>query len=365
MHRHSPLINHKKQEEVMKKIKPLLAEVSSANDRRLIEEFWTVVGQYLGTIHGLQTAVEEGRTDRESGIEIATRETDVMLIEGKKLEDSLRNPLLIKKIKNLFRECAIPIGVKSEIVKHAFTKPRGYAGDFGLLEIIYNNRPISPGFGYCIDRRFQVDDYAKAVRSRMKKMKEILAGRINGATAESFNVLNIASGSCREIREIIDEGMVTRTGRISFTLVDQDQEALDFAREALAGSPPAMSFDLQRASVYDYIKDPARYLGTLGGKDLVYTIGLADYIPDEALKKLVSFMYGLLRPGGALVIAHKDSKNFSPLAADWWCDWTFHLRDEAETVGLVRESGISDYRLHVDREAETNIIFFLIIEKKK
>ena len=349
----------------MEKIKPLLEEISNAGDRRLIEDFWTGVGRYLGIFHGVKSAIEEGSTDRESGSEIVIQETDAILTEGKKLEESLRNPELIKKIKKLFRESAIPLGVKSEIVMHAFTKPRGYAGDYGLLEIIYNNLPLSSGFGYCIDRRFQVDDYARAVRSRMKKMKEILAGLINGARSETFDVINLACGSCREIREMIDEGTVTRKGRTSFTLVDQDQAALDFARDALAGSPRTMSFDFQRTSIYDYIRDPSRFGGNLGGKDLAYTIGLADYIPDDAFKKLVSFMYGLLRPGGALVIAHKDSRNFSPLAADWWCDWTFHLRDEAEVVGLVRDSGIGDYRLEVARETETNIIFFILIEKKK
>jgi extracellular factor (EF) 3-hydroxypalmitic acid methyl ester biosynthesis protein len=354
----------KKQEEIMERIKPLLAEIRNAGDRRLVEDFWTVVGRYIGIFHGLNSAIDEGRTDQEEGCNIVIRETDSMLSEGKKLEDSLGNPALIKKIKKLFRECAIPLGAKSDIVMHAFTKPRGYAGDYDLLEIIYNDRPLSRGFGYCIDRRFQIDDYARAVRSRMKKMKEILSRIINESAAETVNVLNIACGSCREIREMLDEGTVTRTGNISFTLVDQDREALDFARETLAGSPRNITYDFQCNSIYDYLKDPAGYAG-LAGRDLVYTIGLADYIPDDALKKLVSFMYGLLRPGGTLIMAHKDSKNFNPLAADWWCDWTFHLRDEAETVSLVEDSGIEGYRLNVIRETETNIIFFILLDKKK
>lgn len=348
----------------MEKIKPLLAEISDSADRRLVEEFWTVAARYIGIFHGVNSALEEGRTDQEAGSEIVIRETDSMLSEGKKLEESLGNPVLIKKIKTLFRECAIPLGAKSDIVMHAFTKPRGYAGDYGLLEIIYNDRPLSHGFGYCIDRRFQIDDYARAVRSRMRMMKEIMSRIINDAGPETFNILNIACGSCREIRDMLDEGMVTRTGGISFTLVDQDREALDFARETLSGSPGTITYDYQCNSIYDYINDPAQF-GDLHGKDLVYTIGLADYLTDDALKKLVSFMYTLLRPGGTLVIAHKDSKNFNPLAADWWCDWTFHLRDEVETVSLVKNSGIEGYRLNVIRETETNIIFFMMIEKKK
>lgn len=363
MDRHSYL-DREKQVVTMEQIRPLLAEIHDAADRRLVEGFWELVGRYIGIFHGIDSAMDEGRTDREQSSAIVTRETDAILLEGKKLEDALANPELIKKIKKLFRNCAIPLGAKSDIVMHAFTKPRGYAGDYGLLEIIYDNRPLSSGFGYCIDRRFQADDYARAVRSRMRKMKEILSGFINEARSESFTVLNIACGSCREIREMFEERLVTRAGSISFTLVDQDQEALEFARKTLAGSPPNLAYDYQCNSIYDYLREPARFDG-LGGRDLVYTIGLADYLPDDALKRLVSFLYGLLRPGGTLVLAHKDSRNFSPLAADWWCDWTFHLRDEAETMALVENSGIRGYRLKTIRESETNIIFFIIIEKAK
>ncbi len=350
---------------MMEKIRPLLSKITGDSDKQLIENFWQKACRYFGIIYSLETAMERGEIDDESASNILIRETDIILPEGKKLEDALNYHDGIKNLKKLFRECVIPLGIKSKIVKHAFTKPSGYAGDYGLIEIIYNQKILSDKIGYCIDRRFQIDDYARAVRSRKNKMKDILAGYIKNAPGQSLDIFNIACGSCREIKEMFDENTFDGSKKISFTLMDQDSDALEFSLTALKNSPPNVEYQTQCNSVYDYIKNPDTYRKNLFGKDLVYTIGLADYIPESSLKPLISFLYSLLKPGGKLIIAHKDSKNFSPLAADWWCDWTFHLRNEPETINLVKSSGIQDFDISVIRETETNIIFFMTIEKKK
>lgn len=353
------------QASMMEKIRPLLLKITGDSDKQLIEDFWQKATRYFGIIYGLDAALERGEIDEESASDVLIMETDIILPEGKKLEDALTNHEAIKKLKALFRECVIPLGIKSKIVKHAFTKPSGYAGDYGLIEIIYNHKTLSGNIGYCIDRRFQMDDYARAVRSRKNKMKDILAGFIKNAPGQSLDILNVACGSCREIKEMFDENTFDGSKKILFTLMDQDRDALDFSIAALKSSPPGAEYQAQCNSVYDYIKNPDTYRENLYGKDLVYTIGLADYIPDSALQSLIVFLYSLLKPGGKLVIAHKDSKNFSPLAADWWCDWTFHLRNEPETINLMKTSGIKDFDISVIRETETNIIFFMTIEKKK
>lgn len=350
---------------MMEKIQPLTSKISSVNEKHLIEDFWRKATRYFGIIYGLEEALEKGDIGEEEASSILIRETDIILPEGKKLEEAVNNSDHMKTVKRIFRECVIPLGIKSRIVKHAFTKPSGYAGDFGLIEIIYNNKILSDKIGYCIDRRFQLDDYARAVRSRKNKMKGILADFITSSPEKSIRILNIACGSCREIKEMFEENPFDTSKSVSFTLMDQDKDALDFSLDSLKNSPSTVEFRTQCNSVYDYIKNPDAYRGQLSGQDLVYTIGLADYIPEPSLKSLILFMYSLLKPGGKLVIAHKDSKNFSPLAADWWCDWTFHLRNEPETINLVETSGIKDFNLSVKRETETNIIFFMIIEKKK
>ncbi|OHD63387.1 MAG: hypothetical protein A2176_00405 [Spirochaetes bacterium RBG_13_51_14] len=346
------------------KINPLLREIPDDDDKKLVDEFWRKAARYFGTIYGIDKAIENGQTKKEDACGPGIEKTYEILHEGEQLNKSLKDGGLIKKIKMLFRECGIPVGIKSEIVKHAFLKPSGYAGDFGIIEIVYDNKIISNGVGYCADKLFLMDDYARAVRSRKEKMKEILAAFLNSAPSRSIEILNIACGSCRELKEMFHENAFDESKKISFTLVDHDQAALDFSREALKKSPPHVEYHFMRHNAYEFVKNPDAFRDILSGKDLVYTIGLADYIPDQPLTSLIAFFYSILNPGGKLIIAHKDSKNFSPLAADWWCDWTFHLRNESETVSLVDSAGIKNCTIDVIRESETNIIFFMIVEKK-
>lgn len=348
----------------LNKIGPLLDGITSPEQLNTVKEFWDRSAHYFGVIFAIKTAIESGKIGEEAAYEIVNRETEAILMEGKNIEDSVQDESLIKNIKKLFRECGLPMGMTSEIIKHAFLKPSGYAGDYGIIEIVYDNRILSRGLGYVADRIFLNDDYARAVRSRKDSIKARLAGYLKNGPEQRLEILNIACGSCREIKEMISENRFDDSKKFSFTLIDQDQEALDFSRKALAGAPLNFEFRYIRNSVYDYLKDPESHREALANRDIIYTIGLADYIPGPALKSLMVFLFGLLKPGGKLLIAHKDSRNFRPLAPDWWCDWTFHLRDEAELRRMVETCGIENFSLTIEREADTNIIFFLIIEKR-
>jgi len=290
--------------------------------------------------------------------------TKEILNKGDELELLINDNDLIKKIKHTFRHLGARFALESDFVKHAFLKPHGYAGDFNIIETVYDNNVTSPGLGYCVDKIFQQDGYARAVRSRKELMKKYLVDFIKKPGTSDLNILNIACGSCREIREMFKEFIFDSEKKVNFTMIDQDKDALNFSKDHLSGSSDIAAYNFLAHSVYDYVKDPDKYREILEGQDLVYSIGLADYLPDDALKSLIRFAYSLLKPGGRLVFAHKDSKNYKPLAPDWWCDWTFYLRNEPEVVDLVQNSGISNFSIKTERENATNIIFFLDIEKK-
>ena len=114
-------------------------------------------------------------------------------------------------------------------------------------------------------------------------------------------------------------------------------------------------------NILDYCKEKEKYSGILGKHDMVYSIGLADYLPERFLKRLILFCFDLLRPSGILVIAHKDSKQYKPLAPDWWCDWTFYHRSEEDVVNIFRNCNI--FNINVEKEP-SSVMFFVISEKK-
>ena len=49
-----------------------------------------------------------------------------------------------------------------------------------------------------------------------------------------------------------------------------------------------------------------------GMKDIIYSIGFFDYLPDEFLVKLLSSLYLLLKPGGKLIASFKDANRYRP-----------------------------------------------------
>ncbi len=329
--------------------------------------FYNDCFQYFSTFMQLQHSLQNDAITQDSATEIIIDKTNEILQKGHRLQEYLEKSgytHLVDSIKKIFRKIGVHWGVESRLLAHAFFKPRGYAGDYIIIENIYNNISSSQGLGFCIDQTFLRDDYAVAVRSRMEKMKHVLNNFISNADYD-LNIVNIACGSSREIRHLLEEQSLPDSSEITFTLIDNDQEALTFSREKidphLYGS---ITCRYIQQNVYDYIYSPDEHAEIFNDPDLVYSIGLADYLSDETFKKFISFTYRILKKNGTLIIAHKDSKNYNPLSADWWCNWTFNLRNEKEVVALIKNSGIDNYEISIERETNTNIILFIRITKK-
>jgi len=346
------------------KISPLLGNIQNSDKQQLIEKFWkNEVTPYFVYIQEMKEVLEAGNLSYEEASKMSIESTAAVLEKGRELEKKLEDETLAKELKAIFRVVGAPFGLSSDAVRHALEKPGGYPGDHELLEFIYNNVPTSKKLGYCADMVFLEDDYARAVRSRKDWMKKRLTSFLQEHSNKPASILNIACGASRELREIFTEESFNLSEPITFNLIDKSKEALIFSDGHLADIAHNVHFNYINNSVYDYLKDPVTHSKRLSGQDLVYSIGLADYIPADALSDQIKFFYDLLNPGGKLIIAHKDSKNYLPLTPDWWADWTFYLRDEEEVVALVKASGITNYTLTVERESTTNIIFFLNIEK--
>ncbi len=347
-----------------KRIAPILDEINDTTMKEKVRVFWVdSVIPYFITLDTIDQEIRKGSMEPTEATDDVIRATNATLEEGDKIEALLDNPTLIKKIKDTFRISGASYGLQSDFVRHAFEKPGGYPGDYETLEFIYNNKPTSKGFGYCADEAFLANDYAKAVRNRKDTMKKLLLSHLRKDPKES-SILNIACGASRDLRELFSENEINLTGQVTFTLIDKSKDALNFSRDQLSNPPQGIDFRFLNHSVYDYLKNPDYYRDILGKQDIVYSIGLADYIPEKGFRDLVGFFYSLLNPGGQLIIAHKDSKHYHPLTPDWWADWSFHLRDIDDVIGIAKSSGIEHFDLTIEQEDDTNIIFFMTIQKK-
>jgi extracellular factor (EF) 3-hydroxypalmitic acid methyl ester biosynthesis protein len=280
---------------------------------------------------------------------------------GDELDTSLQNIALVKEIKSRVRLLLGQFFYQSQVMRRSLEKPRGYPGDYQMLEMLYDNTEVSGGIGCYLDRFALNRPYSRAVRRRKDMMKDMLYSFINTSNRHSLRILNLASGSCREIREMLDR-TIRYQGNVELTCIDQDEEAISYSKEQLA------ALDRRNISV-NFIQGNILRLEDLDigpddSLDMVYSIGIADYLQDRMLTKIFRDSFQKLRPGGKLVVAYKDKDKNKPLSINWYVDWNFVPRNEQEFMSLI--SGAlagKNYSIAVKRE-RTDIIFFAEITRE-
>jgi len=282
-----------------------------------------------------------------------------ILLKGYCLEEIIENESITGKNKDLFRFLVGTWAYKSPILKKAFEQSRGYPGDYEMLETIYDNVPLAcGGIALCFDKYFLSSPYAVAVRYRKDKLREFIQNEIrNTPLGSDIKILNIACGSCRELREL---PLDIFTGKnVSLSCLDADQQALEFSRQALKGVLLSAKIHFIHHEIKQLIN--AGEPNLFEKQDLAYSLGLIDYLPDKALKTFVEYFYACLKEKGKLVLTHKNKeKTFPPLSPDWFCNWKFVERSKDEVVHLFYDSGIKKFSLSVESDAFNDIYYFTI-----
>lgn len=316
---------------------------------------------YLEELVGLEKEIyQKGPTNL--GQSKLNRLNDEILKKADELEGTVGNSIILREIKKRFRLIVGGFAYQSLIVRRANDKPLGYPGDYQLLEAIYNNCHLSKGIGSYFDNSFLDNNYAAAVRNRKDKMRVILREFISSSSFPIVKILNLACGSCREIKELLSTPVVHKN-RIVFECVDQDDNALEFAKCSLGKLPENIEIKFSKQNILEIINKPSYYSNLIGVQNLIYSIGLADYLPDRILKRLIHFCFGLLWPGGRLIITHKDIDKYKPLHPDWFCGWTFIPRNREKLFNLVKDSEIDNFSIDTERD-DSQIILFLTIAKR-
>ena len=266
------------------------------------------------------------------------------------------NDFLSKFKRDIF-EKTDSIFSKSYFINYARKWPKGYPGDYKLLELIYRNTPLSSGIGEILDKIFLRAKLAEAVRGRLNTMITLLKREFTAR--HDLRVLNIGCGSCREFIELTKE---IKESKAHITCVDLDNEALDFAarRASLLGIDNQVSF--RKYNAIRMVKTE-RILKEFGKYDLIYSIGLFDYLSDEIVIGLFESLYEILNKQGKLIIAFKDANAYDPSVYHWIVNWNAFLqRTPYDIFMLLDKAGISKSQITLIREP-SGVITFYMIEK--
>jgi len=275
-----------------------------------------------------------------------------VLSQCNKLEAQLKDDAeLLKQTQVRFREAIRPWFEKSWCMQRAFTKPRGYPGDYELLTAIYNRQPKSLGLGAYLDRYFLGTTLGQAVPARMRSAREFLLQEI-GRRDGKVTILNVACGACREYTE----GFESAADReIELTLVDNDPLALEFVQTNVADQFPAnIAVNYIRYNALRMTNSRVN-VERFNRNDIIYSVGLCDYIPDEYLIPMLKGWRESVAEGGVVYVAFKDMELYDTAEYQWLVDWYFFQRTAGECLQLFAKAGFDIDRIDVTR-SETPVI---------
>lgn len=299
--------------------------------------------------------------DSEKILEETKKTIDVICEACKAFESVVEDPELVGDARSRFRMQTTPLLSKSYCINRVRTWPQGYQGDFKTLEGLYRNTPLSEGIGYYLDLCCLNFPLGTAVRNRLRKLQDILREELHHRNSPS--VLNIACGSCREVFELASD--IKHSGA-RFTCIDLDDDALAFAASRLSytGISPVTS-DQVTLRKYNAVRmfDSELNMIEFGLQDIIYSVGLFDYLPTDFLINLLRSLYKMTMPGGRLITSFKDAGRYRSQEYHWIFDWDgFLQRTESDFRDILSNAGIPDSAISETRE-ESGIIVFYVIAK--
>jgi len=192
---------------------------------------------------------------------------------------------------------------------------------------------------------------ANAVRNRAK----IIQGVVHSKLIEQpqLAVASIACGPAREVAatlNLLTEDMVEKM-KIVWTLLDQDKEALDSARRNVP-QHIALTPNFINAGVKQLLKNEI----SLGQQDLIYSLGLFDYLEDKVAISLIKRLYAQLNPGGVLFIGNFHPRNSLRLFMEATMEWYLIHRTEEELLALGKAAAPEGRHFVIAEPEGINII---------
>jgi extracellular factor (EF) 3-hydroxypalmitic acid methyl ester biosynthesis protein len=229
----------------------------------------------------------------------------------------------------------LPYILLTETAERFYTKPRGYAGDFLTLEMIYRNEPGGQNaVGRLIDHCILDTSAARAVRHRRGLLTAEIDAAIASRPGETTHITSLACGPAREVFDAFSQ--LDDPTSLHANLLDIDLQALAFVSDKATseGLGRRMSFvseNLIRLAL-------GRSTSDIRDQDLVYSIGLIDYLGDDLVVRLMDLVHGMLRPGGRIILGNIHPRNSTRGLMDHVLDWKLVHRTEQEMDRLFEAS---------------------------
>jgi SAM-dependent methyltransferase len=217
----------------------------------------------------------------------------------------------------------------------SYAKPLGYPGDFKIMNQVYDWQRVGNTAYEMLLHRAGLD-VAECIKTRMQVVRSHIHDvvRLHG-TDRAARILSLGCGSAREVETFLGgHGGLNR--RAEFTLIDQEEAALSYAHERtyphVLASQGRIQLQGLNLSFMDVLRESGG-LDVLPPQDLIYSVGLFDYLTDKRATGLIRRLYDRLRPGGLMIIGNMNETSLSNLwPMEFITDWSLAYRDEPQML---------------------------------
>lgn len=247
---------------------------------------------------------------------------------------------------NIYEILSPILDVKS-LLGYTFQKPKGYAGDYELIDRIYSNWVSDDDKYKKWDVLYHELESSKAVRNRKEYFINEIT-RLNNINPRA-NVLNLGSGPCTDLYQYLHQ---TPDNTLKIDCLDMDINAIEYGEVVCDNYYKNVSFINKNAFRY---RPATRY-------DLIWSAGLFDYFSDKLFVRLLNRMYSILNTGGELIIGNFSPANPSRGMMEVFAQWYLHHRDQAELSSLAIRAGVEEDKIDV-RSEKLGVNLFLHLKK--
>ncbi len=261
----------------------------------------------------------------------------------------------------LFQSHLFPYLQGADLSRRAFEKPRGYDGDFEMMNQVYRQDFEGADLMGKVIHHYAINvETNAAVQFRRPYFLSHMESALDLPGNKNF--LSLASGPAWEVQDVVTRWPQKNLDRVVFHLFDLDRAALEHSQTKIfeiaiekSKSPNIEFVNASVKALLNHHEESAHLF------DLIYSGGLFDYLDNLTSKVIVQNLVKMLRPNGRVVIGNltKDvrTKGFISLLLNWQLIY----KTEADMREWV--NGVPNCKVSVDYDPN-RINAFIVIEKK-
>lgn len=216
----------------------------------------------------------------------------------------------------------------------ALNKPRGYAGDFEIIDRIYLNHVSPDPVLANWDHFFHRQAAPRAVRNRKTYFHRLLD---HHAASGSPRTLKVGVGPGRSMFEWL---CANPSSEAMFDCVEVDPNAVQYAAELNRNFLDRITFIRKNCLKW---QPEQQY-------DLIWAAGIFDYFDDATFLQMLQRLLGALAPSGEIVIGNFANTNPCRPQMEFGLQWHLHHRSADQLIGMAMQCGIPRKRIAIGCE---------------